>query len=81
MQQPSVERGLRAVQDRDLGYDVLIRSHQFPQAIRLAQRFPGLPLVLDHAGKRPIGQPRCPTGRAMCTRWPATLRCGARSRG
>ncbi|MET9911949.1 amidohydrolase family protein [Streptomyces sp. NPDC006476] len=55
LQQPSVERGLRAVQDRDLGYDVLIRSHQFPQAIRLAQRFPDLPLVLDHAGKPPIG--------------------------
>ncbi|SHH53929.1 amidohydrolase family protein [Streptomyces sp. 3214.6] len=55
LQQPAVERGLRAVQDRDLGYDLLIRSHQFPQAIRLAQRFPDLPLVLDHAGKPPIG--------------------------
>ncbi|PPS67274.1 MULTISPECIES: amidohydrolase family protein [Streptomyces] len=55
LQQPVVERGLRAVQDRGLGYDVLIRSHQFPQAIRLAQRFPELPLVLDHAGKPPIG--------------------------
>ncbi|MGW1622072.1 amidohydrolase family protein [Streptomyces sp. NPDC002172] len=57
LQQPSVERGLRAVQHRGLGYDVLIRSHQFDQAIRLAQRFPDLPLVLDHAGKPPIGQP------------------------
>jgi L-fuconolactonase len=55
LQQPAVERGLRAVQDRGLGYDVLIRSHQFPQAIRLAQRLPDLPLVLDHAGKPPIG--------------------------
>ncbi|MFL5995574.1 MAG: amidohydrolase family protein, partial [Streptomyces sp.] len=55
LQQPAVERGLRTVQDRDLGYDVLIRSHQFSQAIRLAQRFPDLPLVLDHAGKPPIG--------------------------
>ncbi|MFJ8110989.1 amidohydrolase family protein [Streptomyces sp. NPDC096132] len=51
LQQPSVERGLRAVQERGLGYDVLIRSHQFPQVIRLAERFPGLELVLDHAGK------------------------------
>jgi predicted TIM-barrel fold metal-dependent hydrolase len=57
LQQPAVERGLRAVQDRDLGYDVLIRSHQVPQAIRLAQRFGDLPLVLDHAGKPPIGHP------------------------
>ncbi|MEU6915443.1 amidohydrolase family protein [Streptomyces olindensis] len=55
LQQPVVERGLRAVQERGLGYDVLIRSHQFPQAIRLAQRFPELPLVLDHAGKPPLG--------------------------
>ncbi|MGQ4434180.1 MULTISPECIES: amidohydrolase family protein [unclassified Streptomyces] len=55
LQQPSVERGLRAAQHRGLGYDVLIHSHQFPQAIRLAQRFPDLPLVLDHAGKPPIG--------------------------
>ena len=55
LQQPAVERGLRAVQDRGIGYDVLIRSHQFPQAIRLARRFPELALVLDHAGKPPIG--------------------------
>ncbi|MEU2779062.1 amidohydrolase family protein [Streptomyces sp. NPDC007162] len=60
LQQPSVERGLRAVRDRGLGYDVLIRSHQFDQAIRLAQRFPDLPLVLDHAGKPPVGQPTLP---------------------
>ncbi|MER7837744.1 amidohydrolase family protein [Streptomyces sp. NPDC096040] len=56
LQQPSVERGLRAVGERGLGYDVLIRSHQFPQAIRLAERLPGLPLVLDHAGKPPIAR-------------------------
>lgn len=56
LQQACVERGLRAVRDRGLGYDVLIRSHQFPQAIRLARHFPDLPLVLDHAGKPPIGQ-------------------------
>ncbi|MFG6193553.1 amidohydrolase family protein [Nonomuraea sp. JJY05] len=56
LQRPAVERGLRAVQERGLGYDVLIRSHQFSQAIRLAERFPDLPLVLDHAGKPPIVQ-------------------------
>jgi L-fuconolactonase len=56
LQQPSVERGLRAVGERGLGYDLLIRSHQFPQAIRLAERLPGLPLVLDHAGKPPIAR-------------------------
>jgi predicted TIM-barrel fold metal-dependent hydrolase len=54
LQRPSVERGLRAVAERGLGYDLLIRDHQFPQAIRLAERLPGLPLVLDHAGKPPL---------------------------
>ncbi|MFJ9241132.1 amidohydrolase family protein [Streptomyces sp. NPDC101776] len=56
LQRPAVERGLRAVHDRGLGYDVLIRSHQFVQAIRLAARIPDLPLVLDHAGKPPVAR-------------------------
>lgn len=54
LQRPAVEAGLREVAARELGYDLLIRSHQFRQAIRLAERLPGLPLVLDHAGKPPI---------------------------
>ncbi|MGC5567869.1 amidohydrolase family protein [Streptomyces sp. FR-108] len=56
LQRPDVERGLRAVGARGLGYDVLVRSHQLPQAVRLAQRLPGLPLVLDHAGKPPLAR-------------------------
>ncbi|MEU9185493.1 amidohydrolase family protein [Streptomyces sp. NPDC048484] len=56
LQQPQVERGLRAVGERGLGYDVLVRSHQLPQAVRLAQRLPELPLVLDHAGKPPLAR-------------------------
>ncbi|MFJ6659787.1 amidohydrolase family protein [Streptomyces sp. NPDC091377] len=56
LQQPSVERGLRAVGERGLGYDILIRSHQFSQAVRLAERLPQLPLVLDHAGKPPLAE-------------------------
>jgi L-fuconolactonase len=54
LQRPDVERGLAAARDRGLCYDVLVRSHQLDQAIRLAERFPGLPQVLDHAGKPPI---------------------------
>ncbi|MDN3270154.1 amidohydrolase family protein [Streptomyces sp. MA15] len=54
LQRPAVERGLWMIAKRGLGYDVLIRSHQFRQAVRLAERIPGLPLVLDHAGKPPI---------------------------
>ncbi|MFJ4674222.1 amidohydrolase family protein [Kitasatospora purpeofusca] len=56
LQRHTVERGLRAVRDSGLGYDALIRSDQLPQAIRLAQRLPDLPLVLDHAGKPPVGR-------------------------
>ncbi|MFF7735773.1 amidohydrolase family protein [Streptomyces sp. NPDC007984] len=54
LQRPVVESGLRAVRDHGLGYDVLIRSHQLPQAIRLAEAVPDLRIVLDHAGKPPI---------------------------
>ncbi|MBK6012843.1 amidohydrolase [Streptomyces sp. MBT53] len=51
LQRPDVERGLRATRDRGLRYDVLVRAHQLHQAIRLAEHFPDLPQVLDHAGK------------------------------
>jgi L-fuconolactonase len=56
LQRPDVERGLAAVRDRGLCYDVLVRSHQLDQAIRPAERFPDLPQVLDHAGRPPIAQ-------------------------
>ncbi|MFE2061121.1 amidohydrolase family protein [Streptomyces sp. NPDC059467] len=56
LQRPDVERGLAAVRDRGLRYDVLVRSHQLDQAIRLAGRFPDLPQVLDHAGKPSIAE-------------------------
>ncbi|MEU6510720.1 amidohydrolase family protein [Streptomyces sp. NPDC046942] len=51
LQRPGVERGLAVARDRGLSYDVLVRSHQLDQAIRLAERFPDLPQVLNHAGK------------------------------
>ncbi|KUO08303.1 amidohydrolase family protein [Streptomyces sp. DSM 15324] len=56
LQRPDVERGLRAAGDRGLRYDVLVRDHQLDQAIRLAERFPDLPQVLDHAGKPDIAR-------------------------
>ncbi|MFF2078080.1 amidohydrolase family protein [Kitasatospora sp. NPDC058162] len=51
LQRPNVESGLRAARDRGLRYDVLVRDHQLDQAVRLAERFPDLPQVLNHAGK------------------------------
>jgi L-fuconolactonase len=56
LQRPDVERGLAAARDRGLSYDVLVRSHQLDQAIRLAERFPDLPQVLNHAGKPHIAR-------------------------
>ncbi|MFE4634953.1 amidohydrolase family protein [Streptomyces sp. NPDC056773] len=67
LQRPEVERGLRAVGLRGLGYDLLIRSAQFPQAVRLAERLPELPLVLDHAGKPPLA-------RRALSRWERDVR-------
>jgi L-fuconolactonase len=67
LQRPDVERGLRAVGQRGLGYEVLVRAHQLPQATRLAERLPELPLVLDHAGKPPIA-------RGELTDWARQLR-------
>lgn len=56
LQRPDVERGLAAVRDHGLSYDVLVHSHQLDQASHLAERFPDLPQVLDHAGKPPIAR-------------------------
>lgn len=56
LQRPDVERGLATVRDRGLSYDVLVYSHQLGQATRLAERFPDLPQVLDHAGKPDIAR-------------------------
>ncbi|MCT2588220.1 amidohydrolase family protein [Actinophytocola gossypii] len=50
---PDVLRGLHALADADLAYDVLVRPPQLPAAVELAGRVPTR-LVLDHAGKPPI---------------------------
>ncbi|MBW8792454.1 MAG: amidohydrolase family protein [Streptomyces sp.] len=56
LQRTDVERGLGAARNRGLRYDVLVRDHQLDQAIRLAERFPDLPQVLDHAGKPDVAR-------------------------
>lgn len=48
---PDVLAGLAAVAEADLAYDVLVRHHQLPAAVELAERVPALRLVLDHLGK------------------------------
>ena len=48
-----VQRGLAAVGEAGLVYDLLVRSRELPAAIETAKRHPELTFVLDHAGKRP----------------------------
>lgn len=51
LDRPDVRRGAQTVADAGLALDLVIRSHQLPAVVRLAQAVPGLRLVLDHLGK------------------------------
>ena len=51
---PSFCRGIRALGERGLAYDILIYPRQLPAAIELAGRFPTQRFVLDHLAKPPI---------------------------
>ncbi|MFI2780584.1 amidohydrolase family protein [Streptomyces sp. ALB3] len=53
---PDVLRGLRAVAAAGLVYDLVVRPHQLPAAVRAAALLPELTLVLDHAGKPPVAR-------------------------
>lgn len=51
---PDVHRGLSAVADAGLAYDLVVLPHQLPACARAAADHPGLTFVLDHLGKPPI---------------------------
>ncbi|MFI1704980.1 amidohydrolase family protein [Streptomyces griseoruber] len=51
---PDVLRGLAAVAEAGLVYDVVVRPHQLAAVQEAAQLLPGLTFVLDHAGKPAI---------------------------
>lgn len=51
---PDVLRGLRAVADAGLVYDLVILPEQLPAARAAAAAVPALTFVLDHAGKPPV---------------------------
>lgn len=51
---PAFLRGLAALQQTRLCYDVLIFAHQLPNTIRMIDRFPEQVFVLDHAAKPAI---------------------------
>ncbi|MEU1320641.1 hypothetical protein [Streptomyces tibetensis] len=51
---------------------MLVRSHQLPQAIRLAKRLPEPRLVLDHAGQPPSATGTDRQGTAVADAGPAS---------
>lgn len=70
---PEFQRGIAALRDRDLTYDLLVFPKQLPAAIKLARKFPEQPFVLDHIAKPPIKQ-------RQLEPWRTDLRELARSR-
>ncbi|MEU7583239.1 amidohydrolase family protein [Streptomyces sp. NPDC041068] len=51
---PDVRKGLAALADAGLAYDLVVLPHQLPACARAASDLPGLTFVLDHLGKPPI---------------------------
>ncbi|MFI6851046.1 amidohydrolase family protein [Streptomyces sp. NPDC050416] len=51
---PDVRRGLNAVADAGLVYDLVVLPHQLPACTKAAVSLPHLTFVLDHLGKPPI---------------------------
>ncbi|MGW3063032.1 amidohydrolase family protein [Streptomyces sp. NPDC001130] len=51
---PDVRRGLTALADAGLVYDLVVLPHQLPACAQAAEALPGLTFVLDHLGKPPI---------------------------
>jgi L-fuconolactonase len=51
---PDVRRGLQAVAEAGLCYDLLTLPHQLPAAIETVRALPQLTFVLDHLSKPPI---------------------------
>ncbi|MGC0379168.1 amidohydrolase family protein [Streptomyces sp. SAI-229] len=51
---PDVRRGLAAVADAGLVYDLVVLPHQLPACAAAARSLPRLTFVLDHLGKPPV---------------------------
>ncbi|WP_420117078.1 amidohydrolase family protein [Micromonospora sp.] len=68
LDRPDVRRGLAALADAGLAFDLVIRADQLPAAARAARAVPGLRFVLDHLGK-----PRIAEGDAGLRSWRGPL--------
>ena len=55
-----VQRGLRAIADAGLPYDLLVKPPQAAAALEVVRAIPELTFVLDHLGKPPIGAATSP---------------------
>ena len=53
---PEVQRGLAAIADAGLAYDLLTKTPHLPAAIQTARSFPDLTFVVDHISKPAIGE-------------------------
>jgi L-fuconolactonase len=51
---PEVQRGLAAVGEAGLAYDLLVRTRELPAALETARRHPEVRFVIDHLAKPPI---------------------------
>lgn len=55
---PDVRRGLQAIAEAGLCYDLLTLPHQLPAAVETVRALPQLTFVLDHLSKPPIASGR-----------------------
>jgi L-fuconolactonase len=51
MLQPEVMRGLKMLHEARLTYDLLVKPHQLENALRLVDRLPEMPIIVDHIAK------------------------------
>jgi L-fuconolactonase len=57
---PDVQRGLAAVAEAGLAYDLLTKTPHLPAAVETVRNHPDLTFVLDHISKPVIGEPLDP---------------------
>jgi L-fuconolactonase len=56
LQRSDFQRGIQALFKKGYTYDLLIYAHQLPSSIEFVDRFPMLPIVLDHIAKPRIAE-------------------------
>ena len=65
-----VQRGIAAVGEAGLVFDLLVREPQLPAAVETVRRNPGTKFVLDHVAKRPPEDPGWEKGVAALAEQP-----------